>query len=150
LLFSGRPAEGLDLLANLSERPPDTAEDLVGAFRATGEALAGRRQSSEAVYACLDYLKTRPAAALQVAQALVAVDAQEIALELFEGYYFSRGEWAELAPPGGDEDRLTSPLFQPPMRALWGRPPFERLIERIGLNNYWRQSRTAPDYRKQA
>jgi hypothetical protein len=149
LLFSGRPVEGLDLLGNLSERPPDTAQELVSAFRATGEALAGRRQASEAVNACLAYLRTRPTAALQVAQAMVAIGAHDIAFDLFDGYYFSRGEWAEVAPPGGDEDRLTAPLFQPPMRGLWHRPPFERLIEQIGLNDYWRQSRTVPDYRRQ-
>ena len=69
-------------------------------------------------------------------------------LHLLAGYYFGEGEWAGLAPPGGDQDRLTSPLFQPPMRSLWRDPRFGGLLKRIGLEDYWRKSRTIPDYRR--
>ena len=69
-------------------------------------------------------------------------------LKLLDGYYFGEGEWAAMAPPAGDQDRQTSPLFQPPMQRLWRTPPFEALIDRIGLNDYWRKSRTVPDYRR--
>jgi hypothetical protein len=147
LLFSGRPAEALDLLANRSERPPDTMPELVDAFEAIGEALTGRRGATDAVSACLAYLKTRPAAAMQVAQAIAALGDPGKAIALSEGYYFGQGEWADLAPPGGDADRLTAPLFQPPMKSLWKTADFDRLLERIGLNDYWRKSRTLPDFR---
>jgi hypothetical protein len=65
---------------------------------------------------------------------------------LLHGYYFGRGEWASLAPAGGDQDRQTSPLFQPPMRSLWTDQRFADLVRSIGLTNYWQASGTKPDY----
>lgn len=70
------------------------------------------------------------------------------AFDILRGYYFGEGEWASLTPPGGDQDRQTSPLFHPPMRSLWRRPEFNGLLEKIGLNAYWRASRTLPDFRR--
>lgn len=150
LLFSGRPVEALGLVANQSERPPDTLPELVSAFGAIGNALAGRLSAAEAVASCLGYLKATPAAALQVAQAVAALGDEANAFSLFEGYYFGRGEWAGLAPAGGDSDRRTAPLFQPPMRPLWRGGRFDDLLRRIGLEDYWRQSRTMPDFRRPA
>jgi hypothetical protein len=34
------------------------------------------------------------------------------------------------------------------MRTLWSDPRFTRLLQRIGLEDYWRQSRTVPDFRR--
>lgn len=148
LLFSGRTAEAIALIDNESERPPNTPPSLVTGFRATGEALAGRRNARDAVNAALGYLETKPSAALQVAQAVTALGAHDTALDLFRGYYFAEGDWAGLAPPAGDQDRLTGPLFQPPMRSLWKEPRFNQMLDRIGLTDYWRKSRSAPDYRR--
>jgi tetratricopeptide (TPR) repeat protein len=147
LFYSGRPAEGLAVLDNEAERPPDTPPQLVTALRAIGQALAGRGDRGEAAAEALSYLKARPSAALPVVHALTSLGAADTALELLRGYYFAEGDWRALAPPGGDQDRLTGPLFQPPMRSLWRQPEFDRLLTRIGLNNYWRESGTVPDYR---
>ena len=70
------------------------------------------------------------------------------AFALLDGYFFGAGQWARLAPAGGDQDRITSPLFQPPARGLWRDPRFDRLLERIGLSAYWRASGTVPDFRR--
>ena len=70
--------------------------------------------------------------------------------DLLEGYYFSKGAWASLAPAGGDQDRLTSALFQPPMHDLWRTPQFDDLLRRIGLTAYWTSSRTLPDFKRNA
>jgi hypothetical protein len=69
---------------------------------------------------------------------------------MLDGYYFGEGDWAMLAPPGGDEDRITHPLFQPVMQPIWAERAFQPLLERIGLEDYWRQSGTLPDYRRTA
>lgn len=150
LLYSGRPTEALDLLGNERQRPATILPELIAAARATGMALAGHGDAASATAANLDYLKVKPIAAPQVAQAFAAIGDASTALALLTGYYFSAGPWASLAPPGGDADRVTAPLFQPPMRRLWRDPRFDTLLERIGLDEYWRTSRTRPDYRRPA
>lgn len=147
LTFGGRPGEALELLREDAERPADVSQDFVEALRATGEGLAGRRPASAAIGLQLDYLKRTPAAALQVAQACAALGDPGSALEICEGYFFGEGRWARVAPPGGDSDRVTLPLFQPPMQAVWRERRFDALLERIGLNAYWRQTKTVPEFR---
>jgi hypothetical protein len=114
----------------------------------TAQALTGTAERSAAVRANLAYLRDSPGSALQVAQGCTAVGDAQTAISLLQGYYFGKGDWAELAPPGGDHDRYTAPLFMPPMRRLWNTLPFERLLEGIGLVEYWHSSRTLPDYRR--
>ena len=110
--------------------------------------LAGQRSPTAAVETALEYLEGNPQSALQVAQACIALGDADAAYALFDGYYFGEGRWSKLAPLGGDQDRVTSPLFQPPMRPVWREPRFDRLLERIGLNAYWRESGTVPDFRR--
>ncbi len=78
----------------------------------------------------------------------MALGSPDAAFDIFQGYYFSEGDWRAVAPIGGDEDRITNPLFQPVMAPMWRDPRFDRLLERIGLNAYWRDTRTAPDFRR--
>ncbi|HEV2079318.1 MAG TPA: hypothetical protein VGR19_05410 [Allosphingosinicella sp.] len=130
-----------------SERPPELTSDFVAAAQATAEALAGQRDPASAIATNLAYLKTDASKALQVAQACAALGGHGQALAILQGYFFGEGEWAAAAPPGGEQDRITVPLFQPPMRSLWNEPSFEHLLGRIGLRAYWRRSGTLPDYR---
>lgn len=148
LTYSGRPSEALQILREGNERPPQIASDFVTTMRATAEALAGQRLPASAIEAGLAYLKTDPSKALAVAQSCAALGSESAALEIARGYYFGEGEWASLAPAGGDEDRITSPLFEPPMRSLWKHEKFGQLLEKIGLEAFWRRSRTLPDYRR--
>jgi hypothetical protein len=148
LIFTGRPGEALEILRRQSDLPVEIRPDFVGAVRATAEAMAGQRSSSDAVKAALDYLDANPQAALQVAQACVALGHIPAAFALLDGYYFGEGEWSKLAPLGGDHDRITSLLFQPAMHGIWRERAFDRLLDRTGLNSYWRDSRTVPDFRR--
>lgn len=150
LMYSGRPAEALAILQNPTELPLELKAEYVTAVRMTAEALAGRRPRDEAVKHDLDYLHENPNSALQVAQACVALGDPKAAFGLFDGYYFGEGEWRQLAPKGGDEDRITNLLFLPVMSPIWRLPEFNRLLERIGLNEYWRRSGTTPDFRRRA
>jgi tetratricopeptide (TPR) repeat protein len=146
LIYTGRQEEALALLRS-RDRPAAVPTDLVDAATATAQVLAGRGDRSAAIEANLGFLKANPASALQVAQALVAMGETGTALSILEGYYFAEGPFASVSPPGGDADRHTAPLFMPPMRNLWSRPEFKTLLQRIGLEQYWRQSGTRPDYR---
>jgi Flp pilus assembly protein TadD len=148
LMYSGRPSEALQLLRNQAERPPATSRALVEAMEATATALARRSSARDAIDRNLALVKSEPASVFATAHAATALGDETTALALLRGYYFAEGEWASVAPPGGDQDRLTSPLFQPPMRSLWREPRFDALLDRIGLTRYWRQSGTLPDYRR--
>ena len=150
LMYSGRPAEALMLLNNNAERPAGLANDVVRVIRATGEALAGHGDPAGAVRTNFDYLKANPSAALRVVHAFAALGAGDEVLTVLQGYYFAQGRWAAVAPPGGDQDRVTSLLFQPPMRSLWNDRRFDGLLNRIGLNTYWHMSHTTPDFRRTA
>ena len=148
LMFTGRAAEALEILRRQSDWPVEIRPEYISAVRATAESLAGHRPPSQAVKAALDYLESTPSAALQVAQACVVLGSAPTAFALFDGYYFGEGEWSRLAPIGGDQDRITSPLFQPAMSGIWRDRQFDRLLDRIGLNAYWRQSGSGPDFRR--
>jgi tetratricopeptide (TPR) repeat protein len=146
LLYSGRASEALSVLNDAEKRPLDVPLGLVEAASATAAALSGQTSPVEAVAANLSYLKTNPGFALPVAQACAAMGDAATSFELLDGYYFGKGQWARLAPPAGDQDRLTSPLFQPPMRGMWKDPRFAALIDKIGLPGYWKRSASLPDY----
>lgn len=150
LLYSGRPRDALALLGDGSARPPAISDSLVATARATAEALADPARSEAAIAANRDYVVANSGNAPQVAQALVALGEAATALAILRGYYFGEGPWGRLAPAGGDQDRQTSPLFLPPLRPLWPRPEFAALLRRIGLEDYWRQSGTLPDFRRTA
>lgn len=150
LLYSGRPIDALRLLRDQSELPPETSKEPVRAVEATAMALAGQGSAAQAVTRNLETVRTEPAFLFAAAHAATALGDRETSLALLRGYYFNEGEWARSAPIGGDQDRQTAPLFQPPMRGLWRTREFEVLLERIGLNAYWRQSGTVPDFRKRA
>ncbi|GAA4714440.1 TIR domain-containing protein [Sphingomonas lutea] len=148
LMFTGRPGEALEILGRTADWPIEIRPDFIAAIRATAEALAGKRPPEQARRTALEYLEGNPSAALQVAQACVALGDAAAAFALLRGYYFGEGEWKALAPAGGDEDRVTSPLFQPMMRPMWRERSFDDLLDRIGLNDYWRQTGTVPDFRR--
>ena len=146
-MYTGRPREALEILGRRADWPVEIRPEFIAAIGATAEALAGQRPPSDAVKVALDYLDDTPSSALQVAQACVALGDARTAYSLFDGYYFGEGEWSKLAPLGGDQDRVTSLLFQPAMRGIWREAAFDRLLGRIGLNDYWRKSGTRPDFR---
>ena len=146
LLYGGRPTEALAMLGDAASRPRDLVPGVVEAATATAQALVGSMGRADAIAANLDFVKANPALTLPVVHAVVALGDGPTAFSMLKGYYFGEGEWAALAPPGGDQDRQTSPLFQPPMRGLWTDRRFEALVRRIGLSDYWQKSGTRPDY----
>jgi hypothetical protein len=148
LMYSGRPTEALGLLREDAERPTEIGDDLVRAMRAVAQALGGERPPPSAVEEALSFLRGNPAAALPVANACCALGALDHSFAIFDGYYFDAGKWAVVAPAASDADRITLPLFLPPMKAAWSDPRFAKLLQRIGLEDYWRRSGTTPDFRR--
>jgi tetratricopeptide (TPR) repeat protein len=148
LMYSGRPSDALALLHNSAERPPGTTEALVRAVDATARALGGEGNAQDSVARTLEYLKSEPADAFAAAHACAALGNLDPSFAILQGYYFNEGPWSAVAPAAGDEDRATSALFLPPMKAAWNDRRFAQLLQRIGLEDYWRQTRTQPDFRR--
>ena len=148
LMYSGRPADILRILREPADIPVELNQDYLMTLRTTAEALSGQAPVEPAVARNLEYLRSRPAAGLDAAQACVALKSPEAAFDILQGYYFGEGDWRSVAPIGGDEDRITNPLFQPVMKPVWRDPRFDALLERIGLDAYWRDTQTEPDFRR--
>lgn len=148
LMLSGRPSDALALLHNEAERPSGTPDGLVLALDATAKALGGQGDRAEGIMRSLDYLKQQPTAVFGVTHACAALGDLETSFDILNGYYFGEGTWNGVAPAAGDQDRATSPLFLPPLKSAWKDVRFSRLLQRIGLDVYWRQSGTIPDFRK--
>jgi tetratricopeptide (TPR) repeat protein len=148
LMYTGRAREALDLLREDVERPPEIRDDFIKATRAAAEGLSGARVPESAVGEALTFLRNNPASALHVANACSALGALDDTFRILDGYYFNAGQWAAVAPAAGDPDRITNALFLPPMKTAWTDPRFGPLLQRIGLEEYWRQSGTVPDFRR--
>jgi tetratricopeptide (TPR) repeat protein len=148
LMFSGRASDALAILHNEGERPSGTPDKLVIALEATAKSLAGLADRAEAVRRSLDYLKVQPAAVFGVTHACAALGDLETSFAILQGYYFGEGTWSKVAPVGGDEDRATSALFLPPLKPALKDVRFAVLLKRIGIEDYWRQSGTIPDFRE--
>lgn len=148
LMYSGRASDALAILHNDADRPPNIAAGLIRSIDAVAQALAGQGSSDDGVRLSLDYLRTQPEAVFGVIHACTALRDLNSAFAILQGYYFGEGEWNQLAPAAGDQDRATSSLFLPPMRPAWADPRFARLVERIGLEDYWERSGTTPDFRR--
>lgn len=148
LTFSGKLAEAERVLKDPTERPSEVDPALDSAARQTIGALAGRSTVQKAVQVNLSYLQSNPAAVFGVAHALAFLSARSELTEVLNGYFFGEGDWSRIAPIGGDEDRQTLFLFQPPMEKTWAFPEFGRLLQRIGLEDYWRKTGTTPDFRR--
>ena len=68
---------------------------------------------------------------------------------LFEAYFFGgMVNGTRIAPPGPLDQRPSRPLFAPAVLSLRGDPRYASLLERTGLEEYWRKSGTRPDFRR--
>jgi tetratricopeptide (TPR) repeat protein len=150
LMYTGRAGEAVSLLRDDADRPSDIRDDFVRAIRATAEALDGKGPPGAGVDKAVGYLRNNPGAALQVANACCALGALDDVFDILRGYYFGSGKWSQVAPQSGDADRITSPLFLPPMKNAWSDARFGELLSRIGLEDYWSKTGAQPDFRRRA
>lgn len=150
LLYSGRAGAAIALLTDPESRPTavnaNTIDELVVLARAV------ERRAPDDVEASLATFRTATLAQIRFAPEAVPVFASlgraDEAFDALEGYYFGTGPMVKAAPPlGRYSRRYTSFLFTPPMASLRADPRFAALLERIGLERYWRESGTTPDFR---
>ena len=152
LLFTGRPGSAAAFVQDPETRPENLRPNAVDSRMVLARAVEQRRQPDiEASVADLRgqaaFIGSVPAAA----PLLLLLGRDDLVLPALERYFFG-GPGGELgpavAPPSTFERRSTSFLFLPNLASLRGDPRFAPLLDRIGLERYWRESRTLPDFRR--
>jgi tetratricopeptide (TPR) repeat protein len=157
LTHSGRADEAARLLEDTALHPAGYPEPLRRSSLETAKAIVGAADRDSAVRKNLAMLETghglfvtflnrKFSMAQLVAQRAATLGDLDTAFALLDGYYFARGKFAGLAPEAGDEDRMTSNLFEPPMSNLWPDARFAALTREIGLDGHWRNTGKKPDF----
>lgn len=149
LAFTGRPDEALSLLSDASGHatgPATYVDELAKTIRAV--ARASTDEKHRAAQAWLRRISHNPDEGRFAVEYLSALGALDEAFAVASGCYLARGPWAKLAlPQHRFEGWITAPLLgvlAAPMRL---DTRFPALVQQIGLESYWRTSRTTPDYR---
>lgn len=147
-LFGPRPLDALPLLQPSAPAAPARHTSELSALAATARALASASAADrEQALAALERMRSEAGAIWLYAPSLVMLDAPGRALEALEGHLLGRGPLAAMKPDSVFA-QSTRYLFLPPMRRLWHDPRFLRLLKDSGLEAYWRQSGTTPDFRR--
>ena len=126
--------------------PPDTMETLVSNAEAfsTGRGIAEYRNKN----------RKAPAAVLianifTTASSMVVSGMTDELFALFEAFFFGGVvNGTRVDPPGPLDMRPTGVLFAPTVLSLRHDPRHASLLERTGLEEYWRKSGTQPDFRR--
>lgn len=86
-----------------------------------------------------------------VIRTVTALGSIDDAFALIDDYYFGRRKVIPDSPVQGSgfspEQRQTRILFQPVTKPLRTDPRFERLVEELDLDEYWKATENPPDYR---
>lgn len=153
LLYSGRPADARALAAQAEGRPFGMPDGTYPAIMAAARAVETRAPAD--IEAALGaYLTVIARSSVQIPSAVAlaaALGRIDTAFGLLDNYYFQEGPFAppRRPPVVTAPRRITEILFRDPDTALQPDPRFGQILERIGLERYWRSTGTRPDYRGQ-
>jgi tetratricopeptide (TPR) repeat protein len=149
LALTGRPAAALETVNDQAARPAAYDETDVNVWRAYLAALISRSNEDveRAIKIILDNARRIEAPPFPEAFECAVLGRPEATLDMLEGIYLGLGDWASKGPnPYGR--LVTHPLFQPQAKSLWQNPRFNRILDDVGLERYWRDSGIKPDYRR--
>ena len=149
LALTGRPREALALASDPAARPLDErdAPNLRGRqLFLTALATRSPADIDSAIEAIVLTARQVEPERLNMALQATALGRLELALDMLEGIYLGSGDWA--LRPSLRNVLATHPLFQPHARPLWREPRFNRILDGVGLERYWRTSGILPDYRR--
>jgi len=148
MAMTGRPEAALNIVNDASHRPASTTEAQLHRWRLflTGMASRAATDVDRALAGLVSYARQIPAPIPEAFQCAM-LGSSELALSILEGCYLGIGEWAAKRP-ADQSGGASHPLFQPQAKSLWRQPRFARILEGIGLESYWRATKTRPDYRR--
>ncbi|HET7708809.1 MAG TPA: winged helix-turn-helix domain-containing protein [Sphingomicrobium sp.] len=150
LLFTGQPESAAALLMDPQSRPSEIGQSQVDLRLRLARAVQSRQPAEVEVsvqdqraLALADVGNIPSAAAI-----FVLLGRPELAFDSLERYFFNRGNFGSPSPIEPLSRRYARTLFSPPFEPLRTDPRYASLIERIGLEDYWRKSGTRPDFRR--
>ena len=148
LAVTGQAQEALDFASDPSKLPagatmlsPEIQLE-IALVRALAERSQGARDA--AIRRFTDIARAFPARTGASATALCLIGQLDLGFSMFEGYFLGTGSWKR----GVSFRAFTSRLFGLPDPNFLQDPRFLNLLRRTGLEDYWRVTGTAPDYRR--
>jgi tetratricopeptide (TPR) repeat protein len=148
LMSTGRIAEAMQLANDPERLPAYASHPLVGFQLETARGLmtGTQRGLDDAFAAIADAVRKEPGLLPCGAVSAALLKQVDDSFAMLQGYYFGEGPWAV----GFTDRRITELLFMGPTAILQGDTRFGSILERTGLEAYWRATGTQPDYRQLA
>lgn len=153
-MFGGDPGAAIALAEDDEGRPDGVEGPSLAAWVGQARAIESRDPEQVASVSAAQLERARVSAfgaefALRVLSALGRTDeAFAVADAYFLGRGFSVPDQPVPASSVSLDQRQTRLLFEPVTRPMRADPRFDRLVEEIGLERYWRESGAQPDYRR--
>jgi DNA-binding winged helix-turn-helix (wHTH) protein/tetratricopeptide (TPR) repeat protein len=152
LLFSGRPESAAAFIMDPDSLPSGFGPAEVNPRLSLARAVE-TRQLADIEASIDDYrrMAQTDVANIPYSAAIFSLLGRlDLTFGSLERYYFNSGRFgAPSAPIGPYTRRSTDFLFAPAMAPARSDPRFTDLVRRIGLEAYWIQTGSTPDYRRQ-
>jgi DNA-binding winged helix-turn-helix (wHTH) protein/tetratricopeptide (TPR) repeat protein len=150
LLFSGRPRAAAAFVMDPDSLPtgfgPEEVQSHMRLARAMDTRAPGDIEAAVAdqIRSAVSDVRNIPSAAVIFA----ALGRSDLTFASLDRYFFDRGSFGQPSSIGPYTRRYTEALFTSPMAGARHNPMFASLLRETGLQAYWHQSHTMPDYRR--
>ena len=150
LIDAGRYVEAAAFLRDRSRRLPQIPEEMAQGLLTVVDALIDPAKRAKTIESFRRHpVRSHIENFVFSAPLWVGLGMSEDFFATVECYFFG-GTIAgnRIDPPGRLDPRPSLLLFSPSMLRLQGDPRWSGLLQRIGLEDYWRKSGTRPDFRR--